>query len=111
MDWIENLGLSGDLYYLCQKLQPVIRHESIQLCYAIPVNKWLAITLWCLAAFSMMHCVCVIAQDLCKAIISTLQKIFIKFLCGEDRKTATEGFKFWMGVIRCVGSIDGCHIP
>jgi len=31
--------------------------------------------------------------------------------CGKDLKTAAERFKFKTGIIQCVGSIDGCHIP
>ena len=78
-------------------------------------------TLWCLATcseyrtiahlFGVARCtVCVILHDTCKAIISVLQKQFIKFPCGEDLKTAAEEFKSKTGTIQCVGSIDGCHI-
>lgn len=123
VDWMENFRVSRETFhYLCQKLGPVIQRKNTQLRNAIPVNKRLAITLWCLATcseyrtiahlFGVARCtVCVIVHDTCKAIVSRLQKIFIKFPCGEDLKTAAEGFKSKTGMIQCVGSIDGCHIP
>ncbi|XP_065903783.1 uncharacterized protein [Dysidea avara] len=123
VDWMDNFRISWEtFYYLCQKLGPVIQRENTQLRNAIPVNKRLAMTLWCLATcseyrtiahlFGVARCtVCVILHDTCKAIISVLQKQFIKFPCGEVLKTAAEEFKSKTGMIQCVGSIDGCHIP
>ena len=55
---------------------------------------------------------CMIVHDTCKAIISTLQKTFIKFPSGEEElKTAADGFKSKLGMVQCVGSIDRYHIP
>ena len=102
------------------KLGPVIQRENIQLCNAVPVNKRLAIILWCLATcseyrtivhlFGVARCtVCTILHDTCKAIILILQKTFISFPHGEELKAAAEGFKSKTGMIQCVRSIDGCH--
>jgi len=120
---MENFRVSQDTFhFLCQKLEPVIRRQNTQLRNAVPVNKRLAITLWCLATcseyrtiahlFGVARCtVCMIVHDTCKAIISTLQKTFISFPRGQELKAAAEGFKSKTGMIQCVGSIDGCHIP
>jgi len=40
-----------------------------------------------------------------------LQKLIIKFPDGDERKEVVEGFKSTWGMIQCVGSIDGYHIP
>ena len=82
----------------------------------------MAITLWCLATcseyrtlahlFGLARCtVCVIVHDTCRVIVSTLQKLFIKFPAGDERKEVVNWFKATWGMIQCVGSIDGCHIP
>ena len=34
-----------------------------------------------------------------------------KFPDGDDRKEVVEGFKSTWGMVQCVGSIDGCHVP
>ena len=122
-DWMENFRISRETYqYLCQKLQRVIRHEDITLRTAISVEKRVAVTLWCLATCSeyrtIAHLfglarsiVCVIVHDTCKAIVLVLQKLFITFPSGEQLKRVVEGFESKWGMIQCVGSIDGCHIP
>ena len=122
-DWMENFQISRETYqYLCQKLQRVIRHEDTTLRTAISVEKRVAVTLWCLATCSEyrtiahLFClarstVCVIVHDTCKAIVLVLQKLFITFPSGEQLKRVVEGFESKWGMIQCVGSIDGCHIP
>jgi len=50
-------------------------------------------------------------HDTCKAIVSALQKLIIKFPDGDERKDMVKGFKSTWAMIQCVGSIDGCHIP
>ena len=122
-DWMENFRISRETYqYLCQKLQQVISHEDTILRKAISVEKRVAITLWCLATCSeyrtITHLfglarstVCVIVHDTCKAIVSVLQKLFITFPNGEQLKRVVEGFQSSWGMIQCVGSMDGCHIP
>ena len=122
-DWMENFRISRQTFqYLCRKLQQVISHEDTMLRKAISVEKRIAITLWCLATCSeyrtIAHLfglarstVCVIVHDTCKAIVLVLQKLFITFPNGEQLKRVVEGFESSCGMIQCIGSIDGCHIP
>ena len=122
-DRIENFRVSKATFqYLCHQLRPLISRQNTQLRKCISVEKRVAITLWCLATcseyrtiahlFGLACCtVCVIVHDTCKAIVSTLQKLFIKFPDGDERKRVVEGFKSMWGMVQCVGSIDSCHIP
>ena len=98
----------------------LIRRQNTQLCKCVSVEKPVAITLWCLATCSeyrtLAHLfglawstICVIVHDTCRAIVSALQKLVIRFPDGDDRKVV-DGFKSTWGMIQCVGSIDGCHI-
>ena len=86
------------------------------------MEKHVAIILWCLATCSE-YCtkahlfglarstICVIFHDTFKAILSALQNLIIKFPNGDEHKEVVEGFRSTWGMIQCVGSIDGCHIP
>ena len=122
-DWLENFQVSRETFqYLCKKLSLLISRQNTQLRKCVSMKKLVAITLWCLATCSEYHTlahlfglarctVCVIVHDTCSAIVSALQKLFIKFQTGDKHKEVVDGFKSTWGMIQCVGSIDGCHIP
>jgi len=103
--------------YLCQKVGPLISHHDTQLCKCVLVENCVAITLWCLAICSEYHTIAHLFglaapfHDTCKATVSALQKLIIKFPGSDKRKEVVEGFKSTWGMIACVGSIEGCHIP
>ena len=81
-----------------------------------------AITLWCLATcgeyrtighlFGVARCtVCVVVHETCKAIVTALLAMYIKFPQGEQLRRTVEGFRSQWGMIQCAGAVDGCHIP
>ena len=121
--WLENFRVSKETFqYLCLKLKPLIARQNTQLRKCVSVEKRVAITLWCLATcseyrtiahlFGIAQCtVCEIVHDTCQAIVSALQKLFIKFPDSDNRQEVVDGFKSTWGMIQCVGSVDGCHIP
>ena len=123
IDWIENFRVSKDtFYYLCQELRYVIGRQDTQLRKAVSVEQRVAITLWCLATCSEYRTighlfglarstVCRILHDTCNAIVSKMQRMYIEFPLGEERQKVIKGFESTWGMIQCVGSIDGCHIP
>jgi len=118
----ENFRVSRQTFqYFCQKLGPLIHRQNTQLCKCVSVEKHVAITLFCLATCSeyrtLAHLfglaqstVCVIVHDACRAVVSALQKLFIKFPEGDDCKEVVE-YSNQLGGRFNVGSIDGCHIP
>ena len=123
-DWIENFRVSKATFlYLCTELRPAIQHEDTRMRKAITVEKRLAITLWCLATCSeyrtIAHlfgvsrsAVCLIVHETCIAITSILQKKYIEFpMATERRADVVRGFQSRWGLMQCLGSIDGCHIP
>ena len=74
-DWIENFRLSKDtFYFICEKLDSLIKRQNIHLCRAICVEHRVATTLWRLATcseyrtiahlFGVARCtVCMIVHD------------------------------------------------
>ena len=121
-DWVENFRVSKETFqYLCDKLGSLISRQNTQLRKCVSVKKRVAITLYCLATCSeyrtLAHLfglarstICVVVHDTCKAIVSALQKQFIKFPYGNERTEVVEGFKSTWGMVQCVG-LYGCHIP
>ena len=112
---VENFHVSKEAFlYLCHKLGPLISHPNIQQQKYLSVEKHFAITLvtcseYCtLAHLFGLACstICVTVHDTCKANVSALQKLFIKFPDGDEHKEVIEGFKSTWGMIHCVGSID-----
>ena len=108
--------------YLCDQLRPKIFRENTHYRLAIPVEKRVAIALWCLATpaeyrtiahlFGVARCtVCIIVKDVCKAIVSVLQPRYISFPHGDALQAVVDGFEHTWGVPQCVGAIDGTHIP
>jgi hypothetical protein len=80
-DWKENFRMSQETYlYLCEQLRQELQPESTQLRESVPVEKRVAVTLWCLATTSeyrtIAHLfglgkstVCTIVQQTCRAIV------------------------------------------
>ena len=55
---------------------------------------------------------CVIVHDTSRAIITVMQKKYINFPADDDRCVeVARGFHSRWGILQCIGSIDGCHIP
>ena len=54
--------------------------------------------------------VCVITQQVCKAIKEELMTRFIQWPKGEALQHVTDGFEA-RGLPQCAGAIDGTHIP
>jgi len=109
--------------YLCSEVRSAIEREDTTMRKAITVEKRVAITLWCLATCSeyrtIAHlfgvsrsAVCLIVHETCTTIVSVLQKKYINFPMAPDRrKEVASGFQSRWGMMQCLGSIDGCHIP
>lgn len=87
---------------------------------SISVQQRVAITLWCLATpteyrtiahlFGVTRStVCEIVHKTCLAIVESLiMGTYIKFPTGSQPESVNE---IKWGVPKCVGAIDGCHIP
>lgn len=115
--------MSKDTFlYLCRQLQPKLEHANTQMRKAVPIEKRIAITLWCLATpveyRTIAHLfgvgrstVCMIVQETCACIVEVLQKQYINFPSGDSLKDVVRGFETKWGMIQCAGSVDGCHIP
>ena len=122
-DWIENFRVSNrTFYFLCTSLRPHIERKDTRLRKCICVEHRVAITLWCLATcgeyriighlFGVARCtVCVFVHETCKAIVTALLAMYIKFPQGEQLRRTVEGFRSQWGMIQCSGAVDGCHIP
>ena len=90
---------------------------------AIKVEKRVAITLWYLATCSESRTighlfgisrstVCLIVHDTCRAIVTVMQKKYINLQAHDERcAEIARGFQLRWGMLQCIGSIDGCHIP
>ena len=122
-DWIENFRMSKQTFhYLCDQIRAEIFCENTNYRLAIPVEKRVAIALWCLATpaeyrtighlFGVARCtVCIIVKEVCNAIVRILQPRYIYFPSGEELQSIINGFERMWGVPQCVGAIDGSHIP
>lgn len=108
--------------YLCNQLQPRLKHADTHMRKAIPTEQRLAITLWSLATpaeyRTIAHLfgvgrstVCMIVQETCTCIVEVLQRQYINFPSGQSLQDVVTGFETKWGMIQCAGSIDGCHIP
>ena len=108
--------------YLCNQLQPRLKHADTHMRKAIPTEQHLAITLWSLATpaeyRTIAHLfgvgrstVCMIVQETCTCIIEVLQRQYINFPSGQSLQDVVTGFETKWGMIQCAGSIDVCHIP
>ena len=119
-DWYENFRLSKATFgYLCQKLRPIIERKDTQLRRAIGVELRVAVTLWCLATSTdyrtLGHLfgisVCLIVQEVCRAIVNSLTKDYIKLPNGNELRAMITHFKENFGFPCCGGALDGSHIP
>ena len=122
-NWRDNFLISKQMFeYLCHKLQPLIEKQNTNMRKPISVERCVAITLWIVATpseyhtvshlFGLARCtVCVIVHETCRAIIRTLQSVYISFPTGESQKTVIEGFRSRWNIPQCAGSVDGTHIP
>ena len=55
-DWIDNFRMSRQTFhYLCDQLEPALRHSDTRLRRAISVERHVAVTLWCLATFKVQN--------------------------------------------------------
>ncbi|XP_003389375.1 PREDICTED: protein ANTAGONIST OF LIKE HETEROCHROMATIN PROTEIN 1-like [Amphimedon queenslandica] len=95
-DWLENFRLSKSTFmHLCDQLRPYIQHQDTRFRKCISVERRVGITLWCPATCgeyrSIGHLFGVARVDEVKAVVN--------------------GFKIKFGMIQCLGSIDGSHIP
>ena len=90
--------------HLCDQLHPKLFRSDTHYRMAIPVKKRVAIALWFLAIpgeyrtiahlFGVARCtVCVIVNEVCRAIDSILRPQYISFPRGEELKAVVEGFE------------------
>ena len=117
-DWLENFQMSKDTFdYLCDKLRASIQRQDTQLRKAISVEKRVAITVWCLAMPSKYRTighlfgiarstVCVIVQETCSAIVTSLMNTYIKFPTGDALKKVLDGFEEKWRFPQCIGAIS-----
>ena len=123
-DWLENFRLSKVTFmHLCDQLRPYIQRQDTRLRKCISVERRVGITLWCLATCgeyrSIGHLfgvargtVCRIVHETCRTIVDVLLNQYIHFPNSMDEiNEVVNGFKMKFGMIQCLGSIDGSHIP
>ena len=122
-DWMENFRMGKDtLYYICDKLQPIIGRQDTKFRKCISVTQRVCITLWCLSTSceyrTIAHLfgvsrstICVIVQETCSAIVTVLMKTYIAFPKDDALRAVVNGFENKWGFPQCVGAIDGSHIP
>ena len=122
-EWRENFRMSHDTFmWLCSKLRNEIRRKDTVMRRAVNVEKRVAITLWHLATNgdyrSIGHMfgvakgtVCVIVNDVCKAIVKVLLKQYVRFPSEEQIQDVVKGFETKFGFPQCIGAVDGTHIP
>ena len=88
LDWRNNFRNGKQTFnYLCHKLQPLIEKQNTNMRKPVSVEKHVSISLWILATsseyctvFGLARCtVCVIVHKICKAIIQSLQLVYISF--------------------------------
>ena len=103
--WIENFKMSHRTFlHLCDQLHQKLFRSETHYRMAIPVKKRVAIALWFLATpeeyrtiahlFGVARCtVCVIVNEVCKAINSILRPQYISFPRGEELKAVVDGFE------------------
>ena len=112
--WIENFRMSHRTFlHLCDQLHPKLFRSDT---HYIPVKKRVAIALWFLATpgeyrtiahlFGVARCtVCVIVNEVCRAIDSILRPQYISFPRGEELKAVVEGFENEWGVPQFVSEL------
>ena len=123
-DWLENFRLSKVTFmHLCDQLHPYIQCQDTHLRKCISVERRVGITLWCLATYgeygSIGHLfvvaratVCGIVHNTCRAIVNVLLIQYIHYPNSMDEiNEVVNGFKMKFGMIQCLGSIGGSHIP
>ena len=121
-DWIENFRMSNSTFtYLCNELRPSIQKRDTVMRKAISVEQRIAITLWRLATTTDYRtighlfgvsktAVCLIAKEVCSAIVEVLLPRYIKVPTGDSLKEVIHGFKHKWGFPQCAGAVDGTHI-
>ena len=88
----------------------------------VKVDKQLFITLWYLGnpecnrsisdTFDVTKStVYRVTRRVCKAIVTNLVPLFIKWPAGERVQEIIESFELFNGMPRCLGATDGTHIP
>ncbi len=122
-DWMNNFRMSKETFvYLCEQLRPTVYRQDTRLRKAIPVEKRVAIALWCLATpaeyrtighlFGVARStVCIIVHSVVDAIVNVLLRQYIQFPTGEQLTNVINGFESTWNFPQCAGGIDGCHIP
>ena len=122
-DWKNDFHIGKQTFdYLCHKLQPLIEKQNTNMSRPVSVERYVAISLWILATpsedcmvshlFCLIRCtVCVIVHETCRAIIQSLQSVYISFLIDESLTTVIEVFQSRCNIPRCAGAVDGTHIP
>ena len=120
-EWLENFHMSHDTFlFLCDKLRSAISKEDTN--EAIPVEHWLAMTLWFLSTgvdyrtvghlFGVSRSsVCVVTKHVTTSIVRLLLPKCICIPTGAALQEVVQGFKRNHGFPQCAGVVDGTHIP
>ncbi|XP_072023396.1 uncharacterized protein [Amphiura filiformis] len=121
--WNEDFRMSKACFeHICNQLNPVLRKQDTNWRKSIPVNKRVALTLYRLATNESYRSIgnlfnvarstaCVIFQETCEAIVSTLMRTYIRMPEGRTLEKTMRGFRRKTGFPMCGGAIDGSHIP
>ena len=108
--------------YLCNKLRLAIEKTDTVMRKAISVERRVALTLWFLATNADFRTVghlfgiskasvCLVIKDVCAAIVRLLLPQYVSFPTDAKLRTVVDGFERKFGFPRCVGVVDGTHIP
>ena len=101
-EWVENFRIGKNTFvYLCNELRSEIRRYYF--CQAVTVEKWVAMALWRLATNGdyrlISHLfgvakgtVCVVVNEVCRAIVKVLFNKYVKLPTGPLLKETVLGF-------------------
>ena len=122
-DWLMNFRVSEATFeYLCEQLRSSVTKSDTIMRKAIPTEKRIGLTLWCLATGAdyrtighlfgvSKSTVCLVTKQVCGSIVECLLPKYVKMPSGTVLIEDIEGFMNNHGFPQCVGAVDGTHIP
>ena len=119
----ERGGLIEDLRYICRLVGPAIVRQNTRMSDAVPVEKRVAVSLWCLATAGECYRSCGLMIRLAKPTVVKCYHEFVDAICclqddfikvpstRAEISRKIEGFSEKSKVPNVVAAIDGSQIP
>lgn len=122
-DWLENFRMSHATFkFICQRLEPYLKHSKKFVRAPISVEKQVAIALYKLTSCAEYRVVanqfgthkttvhrCV--YKVCEAIYAEFKDDYLKLPNEMEAQEIADGFEKMCGLPNVIGAIDGTHIP